>query len=81
MAELGPKAPRGAWKKIWSEIKQKGSCFFESRHVRKDGSFVPVEVMATHIAFRGKEYGFFHAQDISDRKTIEQNLDRPEKFL
>ncbi len=74
MAELGPKAPRGAWKKRWSEIKQKGSYFFESHHIRKDGSVLPVEVMATHIAFRGREYGFFHAQDISGRKSIEQDL-------
>jgi PAS domain S-box-containing protein len=74
MAEFAPKASRGAWKKIWSEIKQKGPCSFDTRQVRKDGSFLSAEVMATHIAFGGNEYGFFHSRDCSSRKSIEHNL-------
>ncbi|MBN2109040.1 MAG: PAS domain S-box protein [Deltaproteobacteria bacterium] len=80
MGGLGPKATRGAWKMIWSEIKQKSSCFYETRHRRKDGSFVPVEVMASHIAFRGMEYGFFHSHNISGRKSIEHNLAAQKNF-
>ena len=67
MGEIDASSPRGAWKKIWTEIQQQGSFFFEKLHVRKDGSLLPVEVMATHISFSDKEFGLFHTQDISGR--------------
>jgi len=80
MGELDPNTPPGAWKKSWSAIKQEGACLFERHHVRKDGFLLPVEVMATHISFSGKEYGFFHVQDISRRKSIEHNLITQKNF-
>lgn len=41
---------------------------FESAHIRKDGTIMPVEVHAGFISWRGKELVFSVVRDISDRK-------------
>ena len=47
---------------------------FESRHCRKDGSLIPVEIKTSFMEFDGHRYACAFARDISDRKQKEQEL-------
>ena len=46
----------------------------ESHHKTKDGSIFPVEVRASHISYKGKNYGMALVHDLSERKAIEKQL-------
>jgi PAS domain S-box-containing protein len=60
------------------EIFQKGSLRFETRHLRKDGSAIDVEVTATYAPLHGGSF-FSIIRDISPQKQIEKNLQKSEK--
>jgi len=55
-------------------IKRKKTLTFETVNCRKDGTTFPVEITATLIMHRGREYIFSYAKDISRRKQAEQAL-------
>jgi PAS domain S-box-containing protein len=47
---------------------------FEATHVSKDGRRIPKEIRASHISLDGKDYICGFAQDISERKQNEAEL-------
>ncbi|HXU94090.1 MAG TPA: PAS domain S-box protein [Gallionella sp.] len=47
---------------------------FETRHVRRDGSLLPVEVRASALEYQGKVIGVALAADITARKRAEAEL-------
>jgi len=69
--DITPTLTSKTWKMHWKMLRQKGSFSFESYHLRKDGSLVPVEVTANYLKHRGKEYNCVFALDISDRKQTD----------
>lgn len=48
---------------------------FESRHYRKDGSVIPVEIANAVSSINGKQYVVAFARDISDRKKRQQEME------
>jgi PAS domain S-box-containing protein len=57
------------------------STFYETIHLRKDGSSFPVEISARTIRVENKEYQQLIGRDISERKLIEKALrESEEKF-
>jgi PAS domain S-box-containing protein len=52
---------------------------FETRHQRKDGTLMNVEVVANYVAEQGEEYSFAFARDITDRKHAEYDLQLAKK--
>lgn len=66
--------PDKEWDTFWEELKRGGQIRFDTRHRRKDGSAVPVEVRATVMEYAGEEFLFAFAQDISRRLAREQAL-------
>jgi len=64
------------WPEHWSELRTKGSMLIESRHRRKDGTIVPVEININYIQFEGEECNFAFARDISERKKAEEEKDK-----
>jgi PAS domain S-box-containing protein len=54
-----------------SRIVECGSALFESAHLRKDGSEMPVEISARLIEYRGRPAVLAVARDISERKRAE----------
>ncbi len=56
-------------KNIWDKAK-----FFETRHRRKDGSIIDVEINAKGIQLNGKKYLYASARDITERKAAEARL-------
>lgn len=62
-------------------IDRQGTVMFETRHHRRDGVIVDVEVNASGIEIDGKGFIYAASRDISQRKVIEAQLrDSEERF-
>lgn len=72
--DLDPDFPAGQWETHWEALKQEKSQLFETRHRRKDGSIIPIEVSANHVKLGELEYNIAYCRDISKRKEIEQEI-------
>lgn len=55
-------------------IMEEGSALFESAHVRKDGSVMPVEVNSRILEYEGGKVFFSVIRDITERKRMENAL-------
>jgi len=66
--------------KIEAEIERPGYVIFESRHRRKDGSTLPVEVNLKHVQL-DRQYYVAIVRDISERKRAEEALRESEELL
>ena len=62
------------------QIREQGVAVFESGHLRKDGSTMPVEVNSRLLEFQGKTVYFSVIRDISERKHAEELLRASEEF-
>jgi PAS domain S-box-containing protein len=49
---------------------------FESRHRRRDGTLVDVEIISNYYCIDGTEFSFNYVFDITDRKNYERNLEK-----
>ena len=56
------------------DIEKKGFAVFESAHLRKDGTSMPVEIHTRIIDFEGEKVCFSVIRDISGRRTAEQKI-------
>ncbi|WP_342619236.1 PAS domain S-box protein [Rhodoferax sp. GW822-FHT02A01] len=71
----------------WDEIKKfndglvktQGKTLFETRHRRRDGSIIDVEISASGIEIDGKGYLYAASRDISLRKQMQSALVESEK--
>ncbi|SHH89072.1 PAS domain-containing sensor histidine kinase [Flavobacterium defluvii] len=50
-------------------------------HIKKDGTIVPVEIIAHNIVYEGNEARLILSNDISDRKKAETNLEKRNREL
>jgi PAS domain S-box-containing protein len=64
------------WSSHWQTIEQAGATTIESRHRRKDGGEIPVEIAVNYLKFGDRAYNCAFARDISDRKRAEAELRR-----
>jgi signal transduction histidine kinase len=62
-------------------LKQYGRIAFESAHVKKDGSVMPVEINARMTGLNGKQVIFSVIRDITERKQVEQALQEKTRQL
>ena len=77
--ELLEKGPRDisteyhnpAEEQIGKELREKGHSVFETGHIRKDGTVIPVEITAHVITIRGKKLVLSIARDITERRNTE----------
>ncbi|MBU0688652.1 MAG: CHASE domain-containing protein [Gammaproteobacteria bacterium] len=72
--DLDPDFPVAQWMTHWEALKHDKSQLFETRHRRKDGSIIPIEVSANHVKLGELEYNIAFCRDISKRKEIEQEI-------
>jgi diguanylate cyclase (GGDEF)-like protein/PAS domain S-box-containing protein len=56
------------------DLEKKGFAVFESAHLCKDGTVMPVEINSRIIELDGKKVMFSVIRDISQRKTVEQKI-------
>ena len=62
------------------QIRKHDNAVFESAHIRKDGSVMPVEVNSKLISLEDQEVFFSVIRDISDRKKLEEELLKTQKL-
>jgi|GEM_PF-3336539 len=74
VSNYGDHIPR--WSAYIQRIRRAGHLVFESRHYRRDGSAMPVEVSARLVSHPDREYLVSVAHDIGDRKAREAELER-----
>jgi len=64
------------WPRHWQEIKKIKSFTMESKHKAKDGRIFPVEVTINYMEYKGREYNFAFAHDITQRKIAEELVEQ-----
>jgi PAS domain S-box-containing protein len=74
--DIDPTIDQQTWTAIWNRVKHSGSVRLETRHRTKDGTLIPVEIVANHINFEGREYSVAVARDVRERKQSEAVRDR-----
>jgi PAS domain S-box-containing protein len=62
------------WRAAKSEATRGKALMFESRHCRKDGSVIPVEIKTSIMEFDGRRYACAFVRDITERKRAEEQL-------
>jgi two-component system cell cycle sensor histidine kinase/response regulator CckA len=63
------------------QVREFGAAVFDSGHLRKDGSVMPVEVNSRLLEYKGKQVLFSVIRDITERKQAEERLLRSEQFV
>jgi PAS domain S-box-containing protein len=72
--DIDPDFTMDKWVNIWEKLKGQVKLTIETKHRRKDGRIIPVEIMANYLSFGGRELDCAFARDISERKRQEQAL-------
>ena len=72
--DLDPDFDASAWPATWQKLQTDITANFETRHRRRDGSLFNVDVIRNYISYNGEEFCFSIAQDITERKRIETEL-------
>jgi len=62
------------------DLRQRGHLVFETHHVRRDGTRIPVEVSSRLIEYGGRQAILSAARDISKRLEMEEQLQRQERL-
>ena len=65
----------------FQELKEQGQTVFESAHLRKDGTAMPVEINARAIELNGQKVVFSVIRDIAGRKQAEEAVRTSEAKL
>lgn len=73
---INPTANLDKIKAFGRSIQREGDTIFEAIHVTKDGTHIPVEVMAKVITISGKEYVLSVARDVRKHKQLQTNESR-----
>ena len=64
-----------------AQIREHGQAVFESAHIKKDGSKMPVEVNSRVLDYKGMKVYFSVVRDITERRQAEEELRMREKQL
>ena len=72
--DINPIFTEKDWKDFISHIRDIGYMSFESRHKKKDGTFLPVEVTAKYMEFDNKAFVITFVRDITERHETERRL-------
>ena len=78
--DIDPKYTVEKWPLHWEELRQKEALTFLTKHRRKDGQILDVEVRAHFLEFNGEEYNCAFINDITERKKSEEQLHLSNSF-
>ncbi|UCD38223.1 MAG: PAS domain S-box protein [Fidelibacterota bacterium] len=79
--DVDPHFPQEVWPAHWEELQREGSLVLNSEHRRKDGSLIPVEIIANYVEYGGEEYNCAFARDITRRLAAAAALHESERML
>ncbi len=74
ISSLVPDLTPEQWAAHFADVRQKKTQFFLSRHRRKDGVFIEVEIGSVYVARGDAEYKFCFVRDITERNRVEAAL-------
>ena len=77
--DIDPNYPSKAFKHFWSKKPEGETLLFETVHVSKDGTRIPVEVNGIAFTFDGKKYLYGVARNLTERKKAQHALVESEK--
>ncbi len=80
-ADIDDPDQAGSVAEVMKTLERTGSALFESRHVARDGSRIPVEISAHRFELGGQALILSLARDISERREAEAALRRSEASL
>jgi diguanylate cyclase (GGDEF)-like protein/PAS domain S-box-containing protein len=69
------------WPDVWDRLKRHEIVHINTRHKRKDGTFIDVEVTGHYISNGTEEFSFTFVQDITERKAAEEMIRQKESYL
>ena len=72
--DIDPTVTTENYDAIWQVLADNGANHFESLHLKKDGTYLPVEIYANLLEYDGKQYSIAFSKDISERKKAEKEL-------
>ncbi len=72
--DINPDFSPETWADHWKDITNVGWKRFETHHKRKDGTLVPVEIVANFINLEGEFIFFSFVRNISERKQAEEEI-------
>jgi len=64
-----------------AQVMNGGTAVFETRHIRRDGTTIPIEVAARRIEFRGRAAVLSVHRDITERLRLEETREQSEAVL
>ncbi|NVZ08706.1 EAL domain-containing protein [Allochromatium humboldtianum] len=79
--DVDPNFPPERWSAFVESLRQERHARLETLHRRRDGSCYPVEVTVSLVEHNGETLLFGLAQDISDRRRMERELQESEQRL
>ncbi len=74
--DIDPEITRERMLELKEILDEKGTTTFLTTHRRRDGTTFPVEITSNHLDFQGKRYGISFVKDISERRSVEEELRR-----
>ncbi len=79
--DVDPDAARRAYPYcLWENINDNQPVVFETRHLRKDDSYVPVEISLTAIKYSGEQFILAISRDIAQRKQADEKIHQARKM-
>jgi diguanylate cyclase (GGDEF)-like protein/PAS domain S-box-containing protein len=72
--DIDPDYTLDVWKQHCIAVEQAGSIRFETRHKKKNGEIVPVEIVTSYVQAHGGPYLFASVRDISERIEFDKEL-------
>ena len=79
--DLDPDFPPEVWDASVDDLRKKKTQHIITRHRRRDGVIIDVEIIAVYVDQDGKEYSFAFVRDITDRKRTEEALFNSQQML
>ncbi|MFA4876585.1 MAG: PAS domain S-box protein [Methanoregula sp.] len=74
ISELDPDFSPEIYEKSVSDLRNKKTLLFTTRHRCRNGTIIDVEIMAVYVNKDNREYSFAFTRDITERKRTEQVL-------
>ena len=74
VSDINPHYPIESWPAHWRELKEAKKSVYQSVHVKKDGTSIPVEISKSFAAVGGECFAFAFVRDITERKKVETLL-------
>jgi len=69
------------WPGVWERLRSHEIVHIETRHRRKDGTVIDVEVTGHYVVQGTEEFSFVIVQEVTARKAAEATIRRKERYL